>query len=185
MEHREIEARFLEIDKGALVKKLEALGAKDLGETLLEEIIFYGPQAEWLHERRFARLRKSGNKATLTYKHHDRIAADGAEEIELEVSDIKKAEAFLAKIGFPPYRRQEKKRHKLQLDGITIDIDTWPRIPTYVELEGQSEEALKDVARKLGFDWASAIFHDARYIIENHYHIPVGTMRWFTFDRFE
>ena len=68
---------------------------------------------------------------------------------------------------------------------VTIDIDTWPKVPTYVELEGPSEERIKAVAQLLGFQWEDAVFDDARAVIENRYNIPVGTMRWFTFDRFE
>jgi len=66
-----------------------------------------------------------------------------------------------------------------------VDIDTWPRILSYVELEGPSEDKLKETAKLLGFDWNNAVFYDARSIIEKNYNIPVGKMRWFTFDRFE
>ena len=182
MTNREIEVRFLEVDKDALVAKLKKLGAKDCGEVLLEEIIFYDPEKKWLNDRQFIRLRRAGTKTTLTYKHHERAAVDGATEIEFEVSDMKKAEMLLLKIGFPPFRHQEKKRHTLELDGITADIDTWPLIPTYVEFEGPSEQALKDFVQKIGYDWRDGIFDDARSIIENHYHIPVGSMREFKFE---
>lgn len=41
MENTEIEVRLWEIDKAALVEKLRRLGAEDLGEDILEDIIFY------------------------------------------------------------------------------------------------------------------------------------------------
>jgi len=66
-----------------------------------------------------------------------------------------------------------------------VDIDTWPKIPTYAEIEGPSEEALKTTTDKLGLDWSKAVFDDARAIIEKKYSIPVGTMRSFTFDKVE
>jgi len=37
----EIEARFLNINKTTLIKKLKLLRAIDLGEKLLEKVIFY------------------------------------------------------------------------------------------------------------------------------------------------
>lgn len=185
-EHREIEARFLEIDKDEFVKKLHALGAKDLGEILLKEIIFFDRGLEWLKVGgEFIRLRIAGAKTILAYKHHKQKTVDGTTEIEFEVGDAKKAKAFLETIGFIAYRHQEKKRHTFQLDAVTIDIDTWPRVPTYVELEGSSEQALKDTAAKLGLEWNDAVFGAAGTIIEKHYGIPVHTMHWFTFDRFE
>jgi len=66
-----------------------------------------------------------------------------------------------------------------------VEIDTWPKIPTYVELEGDSEQVLRDTAQKLGFDWADAVTDNPRKVIEERYHIPVGQMTWFTFGRFE
>lgn len=35
---------------------------------------------------------------------------------------------------------QENKRTQYILNGIEIDIDSWPMIPTYVEIEGKNEE---------------------------------------------
>lgn len=182
---KEIEARFLEVDKEALVDKLLKLGAKDLGENTLEEVIIYDPELKWLDERRFVRLRKTGESTRLTYKEHRASTVDGAHEIELGIEDLEKAVKIFESIGLLPYRRQQKRRHTLHLDKVVFDIDTWPKIPTYVELEGPSEEVLKNVASKLGLDWGKAVFEDARKIIEGRYNIPVGTMRWFTFDRFE
>jgi adenylate cyclase class 2 len=68
---------------------------------------------------------------------------------------------------------------------VVADIDTWPRIPTYIELEGPTEESLKQVATKLNLDWRNVVLENARLVIENRYHIPVGNMKWFTFDKFE
>jgi adenylate cyclase class 2 len=185
MTNQEIECRFLEIDKDALVKKLVQLGAHDEGETMLEEIIIYDKDLKWRKENRFIRLRKIGDITKLSYKEHREHTVDGTFEIELGIDDYKKAELFFDKIGLNPYRHQQKKRHSFKLDGVTFDIDTWPRIPAYVELEGESEDALKKAAAVVGYDWKDAIFHNASWVIENKYNIPVRELRWFTFDRFE
>lgn len=185
METKEIEVRFLEVDKEDLVKKLLALGAKDFGEVMLEEVIFYDPECKWRDENKYIRLRKSGDKIKLTYKENKEQIIDSATEIEFGVTDMASAEAFVEKLGFPASRYQQKKRHTFELDGVTLDIDTWPRIPTYVELEGPSEQAIKDVAQQLGFDWSKVVLEDPGHVIQNKYGIPVLTMKWFTFDRFE
>lgn len=183
MNTKEIECRFLEINKAELIKKLLSLGAKDDGEIMLEETIVYDSELKWKKDNKYIRLRKIGDKTKLTYKEHRVHAVDGAYEIEFEVGDAEKAEAFLKKVGLKPYRRQQKKRHTLQLNGVTFDIDTWPRIPTYVELEGKSEKALKKAALAVGYDWKNAVFHDAAWVIENIYNIPVRTLRRFMFDK--
>lgn len=185
MEHTEIEVRFLDIDKPSLVKMLGDLGADDHGEVMLEEAIVYDKDLKWPEEGRFVRLRKSGDVTKITYKEHSVNVKDGAREVEFEVEDLDKGVYFLEKIGLLPFRRQQKKRHTFHLGEVVIDIDTWPRIPTYVELEGPSHESLKEVADKLGLAWDDAVYEDARHVIEKIYGVPVGSMRWFTFDRFE
>lgn len=183
--NREIEVRFLEIDQARLKEKLAELKAEDHGESMMEEVIFYDKDLKWQSSGQFVRLRKNDKGTFLTYKNHQVNTVDGTEEIEFEVGDMGKAETFLGRIGLVAYRHQQKKRHSFLLDGVIFDIDTWPKIPTYVELEGPSEDALKRAAARVGFDWEDAVFENARIVIEERYHIPVGNMKWFTFERFE
>ncbi len=185
MNTQEIECRFLEIDKEALIKKLRELGAKDLGEVMLEETIIYDRELKWRDEQRFLKLRKAKDKITLTYKEQKEHTIDGTYEIEFGIDDFKKAELLFEKIGLQPFRHQQKLRHTFQLGEVTFDIDTWPRMPAYVELEGDSEDDLKKAAQVVGYDWNNVTFKPPRWIIETKYNIPVGKMTWFTFDRFE
>ena len=185
MENKEIEVRFLEINKESLVKKLLEVGAKDFGEVMLEEIIFYDPEGKWKDQEKRVRLRKSSDKIKISYKEIKEKTIDGTIEIEFEVSDMSEAEKFLEKVGLSAFRHQQKKRHTFELSDVVIDIDTWPRIPTYVELEGPSESAIKEVAEKLGLEWTDVSFELPSHIIEGKYGIPVRSMKWFTFDRFE
>lgn len=181
----EIEAKFLEVDKENLVSKLRTLGAEDLGENLLSEIIVYDRDLKMRKEQKFIRLRKVKDKCFLSYKHHKKISIDGTEEIELEIESMEKGVSFLESVGFVAYRRQEKRRHSFVLNNIKVDIDTWPKIPTYVEIEGGNEVEIKNTAKSLGFKWEDATFESARSIIEKVYSIPVGEFRLFTFEKIE
>ncbi len=185
MNTQEIECRFLEIDKGALIKKLKKLKAKDKGEGMLEEKVLYKTGIEWKPTNGFVRIRKSGKNITMTYKEHRLHTVDGTFEVELNIDDYAKADLLLEKMGWGNGRAQQKKRHTFELDGVTIDIDTWPKIPPYVELEGSSEAKLKKVAKKLELDWKKVEFHNARWVIEEVYKIPLGKLKYFTFDKFE
>lgn len=82
-------------------------------------------------------------------------------------------------------RRQEKKVHTFQLGDVTVGLDTWPLAPTYVELEGPSEAALKKTASQLGLEWTDAVFVNALEVLEQYFHIPASTYRYYTFDRVE
>lgn len=182
MNNQEIECRFLEIDKDDLIKKLVALGAEDEGEVMLEETIMYDTDLVWRTEEKFIRIRSSGDKVMVAYKHHQSYAVDGTLEIELKVDSAEKAELLFEQLGLKAFRRQQKKRHTLKLNGVTFDIDTWPRIPTYVEFEGQSEEELKEAAKLVGYDWNDAVFHNAGWVIEQKYKIPVKLMERYVFE---
>ncbi len=181
--HIEIEARFMEIDKAALLKKLKTVKAVDLGEKLLQEVIFYDRELLWREAGVMVRLRKAGKKVFLTYKRQIKIAPRGTEEVEFEVSDFPKAKIFLQKIGLLPFRVQEKKRHSFRLGKVIVDIDQWPKVPVYVELEGPSAEALKKPAALLGLDWRKVRFESPRKILEKEYGIPVSNLRFFTFKK--
>ena len=51
-----------------------------------------------------------------------------------------------------------------QKDIKKIDIDSWPLIPTYLEIEGQSEDAVYHVLEVLGFDKNDATTRDVEGI---------------------
>jgi adenylate cyclase class 2 len=165
---KEIETRFLDIDKDRLVQKLASLGAIDKGDEKLEEIIFHAADLSWVGKRKFVRLRKKKDRTVLTYKENVGQTVDSAQEIELEVSDLGKCSEFLGKLGLQPMRQLEKYRHTFELDGVTIDIDTWPKIPPYVEIEGPSVESLKNVCSKLDMDWEERFDGDAREVFRKY-----------------
>ena len=165
---KEIETRFLDIDKNQLAQKLAALGAADKGEEKLEEIIFHAADMSWVGKRKFVRLRKKKDRTVLTYKENIGQTVDSAQEIELEVSDLEKCSEFLGKLGLKPMRQLEKYRHTFELDGVTIDIDSWPNIPPYVEIEGPSVESLRAVCEKLDMDWEKRFDGDAREVFRKY-----------------
>jgi adenylate cyclase class 2 len=186
MEYKEVEVRFLEVDKDKLMRRLNEVGAQDKGEKLFDERIIYDKELTWRDGgEQVLRLRTVDGETELAYKKRIEMTADGIEEIEFIVSDVKAAEALLERLGYTGYRYQQKKRHQFELDGVSIDIDTWPQIPTYVELEGLTEEDLKSVAKKLNLDWKDVVMESPRDIIEKKYNIPVGNMKWFTFEKLE
>ena len=183
MENREIEVRFLNINKAEFITTLRTLGATETPEYRLEETIFYDPELKWRDvDKRFVRIRKTGDAIAITYNHKQHAGIDGTEEIEFAVNDMTRARLFVERLGLVAYREQAKKRHTWKLDGVTIDIDEWPTVPPYVELEGSSEAHLKEVAAKLNLDWSKKITEDALVVLEKYYNIPFGKLRHFTFE---
>lgn len=133
----EYEIRILEINKEEIIKKLEELGAIKKGKFKQKRYVYDLRPAE---KGKWIRLRTNGEHTTLTYKDVVSNTIDGTKEVEFEVEDFHKANEFLKKIGFKNRSYQENERIQYILNDVEIDIDSWPMIPTYVEIEGKNEE---------------------------------------------
>lgn len=175
----EIEARFLEVDKKDLISKLLALGAQDKGEHLLRETI-YDADDSWKTKHKRLRVRQVGDVVYLTYKEGNGV---GMKTIEHEVttSDFDKTTVILKSVGLRANRIQEKYRHSFLLNSAVIDIDTWPRVPTYVEIEASTVESVKNTAQKLGFNWNQRVEKDGYWILKEEYGIDLHSLNEFTF----
>ncbi len=143
----EYEIRVLEIDKQEWIKKLESLGAVKKGEYNFRRYTYdFNP----LQENKWVRLRTNGNTTTLTIKEVQNSNIDGTKELETQVSDFDMTHQILKELGYTYRNYQENSRLQYILDNVEIDIDTWPMIPTYLEIEGESEEEVYSMLNKLG-----------------------------------
>ena len=77
---------------------------------------------------------------------------DGTKEIEFPVPSFEQAHEFLEMIGRPHANYQENIRTQYILTGVEVDIDEWPSIPTYVEIEGKNKQEVLDTIKKLGLE---------------------------------
>ncbi|MCL2228451.1 MAG: CYTH domain-containing protein [Firmicutes bacterium] len=152
----ELEIRFLDIDIDALVNKLESLGAKKVGDWFYNRFIFQFPGFRYggdERNRKWLRVRTNGEQATMTYKQIHAQTIDGTEEIEFGIDDFDAGVLFLEKLGFQKEGPQQNKRVRYMLGEVEIDIDTWPKCPPWVEVEGKTEKQIKDACKKLGLDY--------------------------------
>ena len=58
------------------------------------------------------------------------------------------------------------------LDEVEIMIDEWPFLEPFVEVEGKSEEEVKKVSEKIGFDYSKALFSNTALLYQRKYNIP-------------
>lgn len=179
----EREVKFLEIDKAAVIKKLNQLGALNLGETLLSEVIFYPKDDDRPEGDVWVRIRTKGEKVYVAHKSIATRRGMEVDEIEFEANDAGQVEKFLQAVGLRLSRRQEKLRHSFTLDDAQIDIDTWPgNVPVYLEIEGPNEASIKATAEKLGFKWEDAEMLTAGFVLKERYGINVWELEKFTFE---
>ncbi len=151
---KEIELKFLDIDKEEMAARLIALGAKKEFDSVAESIIFKGEGFDpGDQSKKYLRLRKVNSKCFLTYKgpredHHMKIR----EEIEAEVGDFEEVRKILAKIGFKERSCYDKKRAHFSLGKVHFEIDEYEGIPPFLEIETDSVEMMEKICRDLGLD---------------------------------
>ncbi len=106
-------------------------------------------------EDEFFRVRTDGKKTTLTWKCRDnkKMSMDNTEELEIVTSDFDKTVEIISKLwkGAKPYR-QETKIEKWFYKGVEIAICTWPLIPKFLELKGESEKKINEVIKELNIN---------------------------------
>mgnify|MGYP004532786379 FL=1 len=118
--------------------------------------------------KKWIRLRKTIEKTqdkkiesvTLTVKHilkANETNIQQMQETEIRVDSFEETNELLEKIGFFHRSYQEKKREKYILNEHEIDIDTWPGIPTYFEVEGKDKKDLEEILNILGYSFDDAI----------------------------
>ena len=174
--NNEIEAKYLDIDKAAIRKKLKAAGALLLDpEKKMRRTVFdTGPNS-------YARVRDEGDKIVLTYKNFiDEDDIMGCKEINLTVNDYDGAVKFLKACGLEAKAAQETLRETWRLDNVQITIDTWPWIPTYIEIDGNSEAEVWSVAERLGFKKEDATFGAVDKIYQHYFGVDMDIVNYQT-----
>ncbi len=162
----ELEVKFLDINVNLLRQKLNALGASLIFNTLFRITIFHGLSGK---DREYIRIRDESHKITLVHKRTYQ-GSMAAIEHEIGVSSYDDTIALLNAIGLTKKRAEEKLRIHYELEGASIDIDTWPGVPPYVEIEAESEQLLKSTCNRLGLNFEQAFLGDAHDVFR-HYDI--------------
>lgn len=156
MKH-EYEATFLSVDVDDIRLKLTALGAVQVfPRTLLTRKIF---ESDRLARGAWVRLRHEGSRSTLTLKQiTDATTIDGTTEIETTIGDLHAMAEILVKLGLHEARYQENYREEWRIGDTLFDLDTWPGLPTFLEIEGPSESVVRSAAESLGLNYSQARF---------------------------
>jgi len=154
----EYEATFSKINKNEVRQQLQKSGAKLIKpEFIQKRVVFHLPKG---HEKKeaWARVRDEGDKITLSVKQTFNGKIEDQKEICLKVDDFKEAVDLLKYLGCREKAFQETKRELWKINNTEVTIDEWPFLEPFVEIESNSEEEVKMVAEKLGFDYSKAFF---------------------------
>lgn len=142
----EYEAKYLDIDPAQIVDRIRAAGGTPCGERLMRRYVYDTVPAQ---TGRWIRLRDTGSEVTLCVKEIASDAIDGTRETETTVGAFETAHALLGRAGITPRSYQENRRESWLLDGVRLEIDAWPLIPPYLEIEGDDADQVWETARRL------------------------------------
>lgn len=177
----EIEAKFLNQNHADIRKKLKLLGATlVLPERTMKRVNYDFPDDRLDKIKGWVRVRDEGNIITLSYKQSDDTSLHGMQEINLKVNSFADAQKFLTAIGVTKLKAyQETKRESWSLNGVDIELDTWPWIKPFIELEAPTEELLRKVADLLDLDMTKAEYGSVIPAYQAEYNItPAEMSNW-------
>ena len=180
----EYEAKFLDVEKEDVRSRLRAAGATlERPEFLQKRWVFELP-AEKRSGNNFMRVRDEGGIITMTWKQFAGTEIDNPQEIEIIVDSFDNAVEILKQLGCIATSFQESYRELWHLDDAKITIDTWPFYPPFVEIEGTSEEIVREASAKAGFDYGKALFCGVSKLFKTKYgeHVNIRDMPELTFD---
>lgn len=174
MEHIEYECTVLNIDLEYIKSKLESLGAKNKGEKFQRRYTYdFNP----VRKNSWIRLRTNGENATICIKEIvDKTKIGGTKELETEVGDFDTTNEILERLGYHHRNYQENKRISYELNGVSIEVDSWPLIPTYIEIEGSSESEVLKVLKLLEVEENNVTTLDVSSIFKEFYGIDINSI---------
>ncbi len=165
----EIEVKILEINKAEILQKLEKIGAKKIFEGEIDAKSFDYPDGRLKKEGRYLRVRKIGEKTELCCK--EKMESDSfkkRKEIDIEVESFEDMIALLEKIGLKLTFEYKKHRESYKLGNTRFEIDNFPGIPVYLEIEAQTEEEVEKAVKLLGYTIKQTTSDSMNKLIEKY-----------------
>ncbi|MFI1863393.1 MULTISPECIES: class IV adenylate cyclase [Streptomyces] len=147
----EYEAKYLNVDADAMATRIADAGGTHKGEYRLRRYVYDTVPAA---AGRWIRLRDTGDAVTLCVKEITSDGIDGTRETETTVGDFDTTHTLLSRMGILPRSYQENQRDSWLLNGVRLEIDSWPLIPPYLEIEGDSAADVWATASRLSIPTA-------------------------------
>jgi predicted adenylyl cyclase CyaB len=174
----ELECKFIKQNHDLIRKKLKEHGAELIQkERLMVRANYDFPDYRLFKEHKaWVRVRDEGDVVILSYKQSDDSTLKGMQAVDLRVDSFERANDFCLALGMIKKAYQETKRESWLLGDVQVELDTWPWLSPYVELEAPNETSLKNVAKMLGFDIGKALYGSVIPAYQAEYKITAEEM---------
>lgn len=155
----EYEVKYLDIDPKVIANKILSLGGSLAFDRIFHRAVFDYADLRLDKQAAWVRVRDEGEQVTMSFKQRlgwnpeDPGSNDAAmNEYEIVVSDFNTACNILRSIGLTDKFYIENRRVQYRLDGVEIDVEYWPLLSPYLEIEGESWDEVHATITKLGLD---------------------------------
>jgi adenylate cyclase class 2 len=176
-----MEVKVLEVDVEALRQKLTTLGAKKIQETRLVVDWYRLIGVKEGEDNWFLRIRSKANgKHEVTWKAKSDLIGivRRHKEINFEIAEPEQLADLFCEIGLEKYAHQEKDRLSFDYKDWKFDIDQYPGMPAYLEIEGKSEESIKEAIKLLDLGNNKTWAKGERILIQDTYGLDWYNMKF-------
>jgi adenylate cyclase class 2 len=177
----EIETKVLEINQKKIIALLKKLGAKKIQQTRLIVDWYRLQGVKAGKDPWFLRIRSySDGKSEVTWKAKSDIlgTARKHKEINFLIAEPEKLSDLFQEIGLELYAHQEKDRVSYIFKNWQFDIDQYPRMPAYMEIEGTSEKHINEAIKLLKLENHKTWAKGERILIQETYGLDWYNMKF-------
>lgn len=154
----EFEATFRDISIPSIQNRLKEIGAQLTKPRTFYKRYSFNLLPAVQHTHSWARVRDEGDIVTMTIKDWEGEGIEAQKELELVINDFQTGIAFLKRLGCIEKAYQETYREIWTVGDVHVMLDEWPFLEPFVEIEGPTEERVKEVSEQLGFEYSQALF---------------------------
>ncbi len=166
---RQIEVKVLEVNVDDLINKLTAMDAAIDFDGELMNVYFDNDAHQFTEGKDTLRLRKARQITTLTFKKHISSEEAKVKDVwEVEVSDLEQMGEILENLGYHVLHKSDKLRTAFNLGTVYFNIDSYPNIPSYIEVMAPDVNTINDSLRKLGIDPANVVPWSIKEVFEHY-----------------
>jgi adenylate cyclase class 2 len=172
MDNKELEIKFLNINIEQIRTKLISIGAQLITSEYIMKRKTFDFSKISPNKNKWGRVRQEADKTTMTVKEITGNTIEDVLETEIMVDDFNKACKIFEECGINSKSFQENKREEWEYKNTSITIDTWPGLPTFIEIESNSIDSIKQTSEKLGYDYNYGVFGSIDFVYEKILKIP-------------
>lgn len=153
-EYKEHEIKVLNVDVQQLIENLERIGAKKVYDDKRTIIALDTSERTFLNQKdKLIRITDEGSiKVTM---HVNQSKPEIKEGIKFKASRLKETLDFFHELGIDPISKVTSNRISYELDKIDFDIDKFPAIPAFLEIDIEFLEEsykLEELLKELGLE---------------------------------